>query len=386
MTTLATETAIWPDTATATLFLRGCMGDMPDDATLRRLKQLDQQRLVAWITRFQLGAIVCREYQAVWPDLAAALASERFAIMAQNTLHFESISSAIEVLETADLPLVVLKGCSLAEAAWGDMTMRPMSDADLWIPAASMQPALEKLYDIGYQPTTKTSSIPLERQRIVTGVIELARPGWQYGMLDIHWRPLHGWWMRHCANIDFDGMWQRRVPIAVNGKPTSRLSNEDQLLHLAIHASVNAHFGSHAGIRGLLDIVFCVQAWPVDWDVVVARAKAYRLKTAVWFVLDLARQMLAWDEVAAVLPRLAPSQTRQNYLRRLVNPESILAGHDISPTKWRFALIFGLADRRRDVGRYLYHTVIPEEAWRTAKYGRSVPAWHHLTQSIRKTS
>ncbi|MCZ7574887.1 MAG: nucleotidyltransferase family protein [Ardenticatenaceae bacterium] len=55
-----------------------------------------------------------------------------------------------------------------------------------------------------------------------------------------------------------------------------------------MHLAINHSFGP-PWLRGLLDVHLLIQEQLLQWEPVVARARAWRLATVVWVVLDLAR-------------------------------------------------------------------------------------------------
>lgn len=350
----------WPDVATARQFLRGLVYDEVENSP----QNVSLEQLVPWIEAFGLGPLTFRRYRSAWPELTTRLMGDAFSAMAENSLHFESLKQVLAVLDSAEITPLLLKGTALAEAAYGDVGLRPMSDIDLWLPADDVPTAVTLIQQAGYHIPVKDRR-PLEQQRVLAGEIGLVHPQWEQGMVDLHWSPFNGWWFRHTANIDIDALWQRREEIEVAGCQVYRLSAEDMILHLAAHLAVNAHFGPHAAIRGCIDIILASKAWPVDWQRLVERAQEWRVTTALWLVLQLCDDLIGIDTHGA-LAQLQPSTIRRHYLQRLVSVDSILAGRNLSPTMWRIPLILSLVDRPRDALKFIFRMLWPDPEWREA--------------------
>ena len=302
---------------------------------------------------------------------------------AQNSLHYQSLQTVLGILGEASIPTVLLKGSSLAQAAYGDAGLRPMFDVDIWLQEAHIPDAVRLIRNAGYE-IHKKDRLPLDRQRELEGELELGRPNWSHGMIDLHWDAFHGWWFQYCANIDHQAIWQRKTEITIGEHHAYRMETEDLLLHLAAHASVNAHFGPHIALRTLIDIALVCQAWPPNWRLLTHRAREMRLSYALWCVLNLFETLIGDERIALILPEIAPSPARQHYLSHWVTPESVLGRRNISPTKKRFPLIFGLAERPQDVAHFMTRTIIPPKSWLNARYGQPTTSLQHLVHILKK--
>ncbi len=52
---------------------------------------------------------------------------------------------------------------------------------------------------------------------------------------------------------------------------------------------------SMSPLRGLVDIALLARHYPIDWSVIVQRARAWRVATALWLVLSLAVDLAGLD-------------------------------------------------------------------------------------------
>jgi hypothetical protein len=139
------------------------------------------------------------------------------------------------------------------------------------------------------------------------------------------------------------------------------------------------------GVRGLLDVALLARTQPVDWAVVADRARAWRVGTAVWLVLQLTAELVGLTEAAPAVARLAPAPVRRHWLERLVNAGSILAMRDVSRGSFRFVLLLLLVDRFRDVAAIVARAIWPERDWLVARFGQAGLGvrLRHLSGAIR---
>lgn len=371
----------WPSPQTARAFLHSLIGTAEVSAVFPRVQAIAPQALSDWLAACGLGPLAYRRWRDAWPALGEALTADAFAAQGENSLHLASLQQVLGALVAVGIRPIVLKGAALAEAAYGDPGLRPMSDVDLWLRAEEMPTAVRRILDLGYR-VADPATLPLDRQRATAGEIALAPPHGPHGVVDLHWSPFNGFWFRHTARIDLAGMWARREPAWIVGESVFRPAAEDLALHIAAHLAVNAHFGPHAAARGLVDLALAQRVWPINWDAAAARARAWRIGAAVWSVLDLARGLLELPGSAQAWERLHPGPVRAALLRRLIGLEAVLAGRYLSLQRRRWLLLLALVDRPADAARLLGRLAVPDPAWRAARYGRAVSPTQHLVAAL----
>jgi len=161
-----------------------------------------------------------------------------------------------------------------------------------------------------------------------------------------------------------------------------RLATEDAILQTAFHVVVNQF--SQAPLRGLMDLAVLARARRVDWDAVVERARAWRLATATWVVLDHANRLIGLPGCGAALSGLVPGRMRRAALRGFMTPLALLSGRDLTLKSRRHVFMLALVDRPRDGARLIGRTVWPEAWWIAARYGRPVGHIEHLWGLVRR--
>jgi hypothetical protein len=373
----------WPDAATARSFL--------DPIARRRvaawpavLGEGATRPLAGWLIEQELGPPVfhaCRDLAGPAAHLARWLHEDYHKAMAEAGLQQTLLGELLTLFSQAALPAVLLKGAAM-RPLYGKAGLRTMSDLDLWLPAERMAEAVTLLQANGYVPVTKDDRPPA-LQQMSQGEVQLCKRGWRHSLVELHWFPFSGWWLQRTAVIDHEQLWARKVAWShpgetqVAGSPVYQLAPEDAVIHLAVHLAINHQFAPPV-VRNLMDIVLTAQMRAVDWRLVAARARAWRVATAVWLALRLAEQLLGLEGAGEALTLLRPTTFRRRLLRRFVSVPSVLAGRDLRHGRWRFLLLLLLVDRPLDAGKLMWRTVWPENEWLIARYGHAASRRRHL--------
>lgn len=373
------EMGPWPDVATARLFLGSLT--TPETALaageLAHFQALGEAALARWLVAEGLGPLAYGRYQTMWPALAKRLQGDMYSAVAEAGMCQVKLEAIGPALAARGLQPALLKGAALALAVYPAMAQRTMSDIDVLLPDEMMATAVEVMGALGYRQYEKGER-PLALQEMARGEIQFYDP---YGRLvELHWSPFAGWWVQRTTAIDDAAIWQR---VELLRPPFQQLDPEDTVIHVAVHLAINHHFCVSA-IRGLLDIAFTAQKRPVDWAVVAARSREWRVNVAVYVVLELAAQLVGVSGMEAALARLRPSRLRRWFIRRLVTPQGVLVRRDLSRGLYRYLLLLLLTDRLRDMARIVWRTLWPEREWLAARYGRSVSNWRHLWYLLRQ--
>jgi hypothetical protein len=293
------------------------------------------------------------------PALAGALRGPALAAAASNAVLFDALAAIEARFAEADLPLVLLKGAAVAEWAYADPALRPMSDLDLWVRENDLEPASALLASLGF----------------------VRRPGREIALsranvrVELHGTPFRGVWTDRTATPDVEGAWQRAEP-AGPGRHARRLTAEDAVLQVVVHTVVNVF--SQWPLRALLDLAAGSRRRTIDWEAVAARAEAARLRTATWLVLDLADRIFGVDGAIPAFERLRPGSARRASLASLVRAGSLLHGRLPRAATRRHAFLLAVVDRPEDGARLVGRALWPEPAWLAARYGEGAGRIRHL--------
>jgi hypothetical protein len=306
------------------------------------------------------------------PAAAPALATLRTAYKqsALRAMQREGeLRRLLDALAARDIHPVVFKGAVLASTIYPSPGCRPMGDIDLWVTHAEMPGAIAALEALGYHLREKEAR-PHALTQATDGEVQMlpSQPG--QGLVELHWGVFAGEWLARTTAIDRTGVRERIAPIALSGRPAFQLAPEDALIQVAVHLGIN-HQMSVNGLRSLVDIALLVQRRPVDWAVVIQRARAWRVATVTGLALALTQACFDLPELATPVAALAPIGVQRRVLARFVDKQAILEIPDLSSGKVRFAYLLSMTDRRRDSLRLLWRTLWPEAHWLAARYGQT---------------
>jgi len=312
------------------------------------------------------------------PDVWLALRSNYYASVARHLFRERELEQVLEVLDGAGVPIVLLKGTAWARTVYPDPVLRTMGDLDLWLPRHSLDEARNALGKLGYVAHSKDDR-PLALQDEYLGETQLLsdKPG--SGLVELHWNVFPGEWLRHAAQIDESPVWERCVPI--DGTKARQLASEDAVLNACLHLVVNHQMGGVV-LRPLLDLEQLYRELPIDWSIVLQRARDWRVTTATWLLLDLwAKLFDRKDDIP--LSELCPSSFRQRILQRLIPVQLLMEGKTLRRGWERRIFLLFLVDRPADAVRLLWRAFFPERQWITLLYGlEGAPTWRIRLQQL----
>jgi hypothetical protein len=208
-----------------------------------------------------------------------------------------------------------------------------MGDIDLWLKAGQLEEAAAALEQLGYQAQLKPTR-PLALMIRARNELPLYGTRSGSGLVELHWGVFPGEWLQRTTRIDDAELWARALPATLADQPALILSPEDNLLQVAVHQAIN-HNMSAPWLRGLVDSALARHT-PLDWSVIVQRARTWRVATAVWLVLSLAVDLAGLQEAAEAARELQPSALRRWLIGRFANAGSLVMMRDLSASKWRY--------------------------------------------------
>ena len=214
--------------------------------------------------------------------LNQALAKELVALCEAFTVH--------------GVPVIPIKGATLAVLAYGDLALRDFTDLDLLIPEGSVEEAQAVLSTLGY-----------ERRSVVAEQSDSHHDDGPHQVfvrrrtlcrVDLQWVMAH----QHFAfRLDRPEFWTRRVAVAFENKTVPGLAPEDLLIILCVHGS--KHAWEH--LKWVCDVAELVRSHPdLDWNHIFVHASNWRCRRMLYLGLAVAHLLLDVPLPAAVLERL----------------------------------------------------------------------------------
>lgn len=307
-------------------------------------------------------------------DVRAALGRALADALAGQLRLGHALGRLLRLFDREHVPVIPLKGLALAETLYPDPVLRPSRDVDLLVRPESVLAVDGLLRGLGYRRLADAHSwrfdLAYDRATLYVG------PGGVH--VDLHWSllsdPRYVWNEREGLQV-----WDRAIRVRVAGEEALSPCPEDLLLYLAVHLAV------HHGLAGLLwywDLALLLnqRADTLDWDVVVARASRWRVRTALYFALLGCQRFFDVSAPGPVMTRLGPRGPRATTLRWLV----LHHGADrLQRLEHLIALL--LVDRARDLIAPLASVLFPSPAWLRARYeGASASLLGHYLAHYRR--
>jgi hypothetical protein len=168
-----------------------------------------------------------------------------------------SMEQLCKDLESHGVNALVLKGPVLAEALYGDFSLRTSKDIDLLVSGQDMDQAESIILQQGYKPDIETS-IRLKSDYHKGHHFGYTHPDTGV-QVELHWRTSSNMY----SEPSFSELWQRRRATTKTSHPVYFLGHEDLFIYLVLHGARHGWFR----IRWLTDIDRMIREG-LDWDVV----------------------------------------------------------------------------------------------------------------------
>jgi hypothetical protein len=217
------------------------------------------------------------------PEPLAQLAAARSAALVQHLQTVRLVRRVTDLLATADVSMVVIKGPVLAARAYGDPGLRTSLDLDVLVSRAHFATAIRTLEASGFELLYRNWPFLWNAR---AGELPL---GGGPVTLDAHWHLMMGDYDRRSFALDPQSFLERSRDLEVGGVTMSTFDAVDTVLHVALHA---AHSGGDRLVQ-LKDIERCLASEPIDYDELLHRARDARCHLPVAVALERARRTVA---------------------------------------------------------------------------------------------
>lgn len=279
-----------------------------------RASGLDDQRwtalLAVALAEQMMGTLACRVGDLAPPRVAAILADARATALEGRRQALWEAEMARRALEGVVAPLILLKGTAFAAAGLAAGSGRAIGDLDILVPAAALADVEAALLAQGWawvKPDPYDDSYYRRWMHELPPMIHPERDR----MIDVHHTilPLTAR-LRPDAALLLEGA----RPL---GNGLAMLSNEDVVLHAAIHLLADGDLAG--GLRNLWDIDRLLREFADDdpgyWDRLTARARDHGVSPVLARALRLTHRLF---DTPVPLAFRRTEVTDRLYLRRLL--------------------------------------------------------------------
>lgn len=272
---------------------------------MARIRQKLQEPL-GWTNFLQMAEyhgvepLLCASLSKVAPDLvpAEALIHLRQKVQVGGLLNRSLAQELIKLCNEFALrgvPVIPIKGATLATVAYGDLGLRDFTDIDLLVPESSVGDAQAILVTLGYE---RRDMVDEQSDEHDDGPHQVFVKRRSLCRVDLQWVMAH----QHFAfQLDRPEFWARQVSVAFENRTVPGLAPEDLLIVLCVHGS--KHAWDH--LKWVCDVAELLRTHPnMDWDSVLSSSSAWGCQQLVMMGLSIAHRLLDAPLPDEVLARL----------------------------------------------------------------------------------
>lgn len=214
-----------------------------------------------------------------------------------NRLLSQELVLLCEAFEAHGVPVMPIKGATLAASVYGDLSLRDFNDLDLLVPEGSIAAAQAVLLALGYgreDPSSDPGETGHEGEpyHVFLKKRTLFRVDLQYVMAHQHFM----------FRLDRPQLWRHRRPVVLANKTVQGLAPEDLLIVLCVHGSKHAW----EALKWVCDVAELLRSHQhLDWDRIFSNASTWRCRRLVYMGLSLAHLVLDAPLPEVVLGRLS---------------------------------------------------------------------------------
>ncbi|MDH4154255.1 MAG: nucleotidyltransferase family protein [Nitrospira sp.] len=193
------------------------------------------------------------------------------------------------------VPVIPIKGATLATVAYGDLGLRDFTDLDLLVPESSVSEAQAVLARLGYD---RRDVVDEQGDEHDDGPHQVFVKRRTLCRVDLQWVMAHP----HFAfRLDRPELWARQVSVAFENRMVPGLALEDLLIVLCVHGS--KHAWEH--LKWACDVAELLRSHPsLDWNAVMSRSSAWGCQRLVIMGLTIAHRLLDAPLPDGVLARV----------------------------------------------------------------------------------
>lgn len=190
--------------------------------------------------------------------------------------HVRQVKQVLYQFHQHKIPVILLKGLVLRDY-YPSPELRYMGDGDILVLKKDFERAKELLLSLGYKPSLQTLKHVSFRYKF-------------YPEIEVHWilsdDDLEG------GNPFTDEAWKHAVPTFFQDIPVFKLSIQDQILHLLLHASGHMKSGGF-GIRQLCDIYLYLQVHmeDINWESLLSLASSHHINQFTCALLAICQKL-----------------------------------------------------------------------------------------------
>ena len=206
------------------------------------------------------------------------------AIAQRNILMSAELIRITQLLEKSGIEVLAFKGPTLAQMAYGDITLRQFADLDILIDEKDVYSAASALMDQKYTNLNPLKMLKSEVCLDVAKDFHLLNPNSTIH-IEMHWNLFE---KKHKTDLSNLGGQVATQNIDINNTTMKTLSNEILLVYLCIHGSKH----TWERIEWICDVDRLIRSQEIDWEQVLTIAEQLKSQRAFFLGVKLANMLL----------------------------------------------------------------------------------------------
>ena len=225
--------------------------------------------------------------------------------------YMSELDKVSQLLHEENIKLVALKNSGIARCLYPYPGSSPMGDLDVLVEKKDFRKAHSKLNNHGYVLKFRS---PLEEDNLdsaergggaeYSANLESGHHLW----FELQWRPVAGRWIRPDQEPTAEELLERSTTI--EGSKTRILSPEDNLLQVCLHTAKHTYVRA-PGFRLHTDVDRIVRSQTIDWTKFTQLVENLQVKTAVFFSLAFANDLLRTPIPENVMETISPNTLKR---------------------------------------------------------------------------
>jgi hypothetical protein len=291
--------------------------------------------------------------------------------------YMQELDKASKLLSDNNIEMIALKNSGITRGLYTHYGASPMGDIDVLVRKQDFRKAHKVLVDHGYVLKFRS---PLEEEDIEKaeqgGGAEYAvkLPNGDNLWFELQWRPVAGRWIRPDQEPSADELMERSV--SIKNSSVKLLAPEDNLLQVCLHTAKHSYVRA-PGFRLHTDVDRIVRECDINWEVFTKRVISLEVKTATFFSLALASDLLDTPVPDYVIARLSPGKWKVNVISKWLQSVGLF---DSDGKKWSRMGYIIFVSLLYDSFFGFVRGVIPDSTWMKQRYGFSssllLPFYH----------
>ena len=239
------------------------------------------------------------------------------------TVLMDVLEEVASKLKENKIDIVALKNAGITKAIFKNNACSPMGDLDLLVRSKDFRKAHEIILndlDFTFKFRSEFEEEDLEEAFRGGGTEYYKIVDGHKVWLELQWRPIAGRWIQPHNEPNGDELMNGSIEI--ENSDVRILSPEDNLLQVALHTAKHSYVRA-PGFRLHSDVDRIIKFQSIDWSKFEEKVCNLEIKTAVYFSLYFASQLIKTPIPDFVFSSLKPSWYREKMILRFINKAGI---------------------------------------------------------------